>query len=103
MAIDYRLDAYLTLERVMCELDVRGDPAADSIRDIMDPIWYSLSPDEHAFLDGRDVRELHRLNPVTLSSEGLFLPEMQKEEGAWIEIRARETGRHFNLREVLAA
>jgi hypothetical protein len=101
MAIDYRLDAYLTIERVMLELDARGDPAADAIRDIMDPIWYSLSPDELSFLDGRDIT--HRLNPVTLSIEGLFLPESKNEDGAWVEIHALEVGKRFPLMEVLAA
>ncbi len=103
MAVEYRLEAYLTLERVMSELDLRGDPAADTIRDIMDPIWYALSPEEHEFLDARDIREIRRINPVTLSMEGLVLPRAEKEKSEWVEIRSREIGKRFDLGEVLAA
>jgi hypothetical protein len=48
-----RLHTYQRLERVMLELDAAGDPLADHLRDLMDPLWYALSDEEHALLDGR--------------------------------------------------
>ena len=37
-------DRYLDLERIILEADERGDePFADSLRDLMDSIWYQLS------------------------------------------------------------
>jgi hypothetical protein len=48
-----RLHAYQRLERVMLELDAAGDPLADQLRDLMDPLWYALSDEEHALLDAR--------------------------------------------------
>ncbi|HAK97435.1 MAG TPA: hypothetical protein DCM87_21220 [Planctomycetes bacterium] len=95
MAVDYRLDAYLALERLMLDLDERGDPAADAIRDLMDPIWYALSPEARAILDGREIREIHRLNPVTLSAEGVFIPEPKRDRGEGFEIHTGEIGMHY--------
>lgn len=48
-----RLHAYQRLERVMLELDGVGDALADDLRNLMDPLWYALSDDEHAQLDAR--------------------------------------------------
>ncbi len=53
MALSVRLQAYQRPERVMLELDGAGDPLADTLRDLMDPLWYALSDEEHAQLDGR--------------------------------------------------
>lgn len=55
MALSPRLRAYLALEREMLELDRLEDPAADSLRDAMDPLWLSLTDAEHAWLNGRRV------------------------------------------------
>ena len=50
-----RLDAYLTLERVMLSLDESGDDLGDTIRDQMDALWYALTDKEHAFLNARTI------------------------------------------------
>jgi hypothetical protein len=55
MALNARWRAYLALERAMLELDLAADPLADHIRDLMDPLWYALSDEEHRLLDARSV------------------------------------------------
>jgi hypothetical protein len=50
-----RLHAYQRLERVVLDLDEAGDPLADHLRDLMDPLWYALTDEEHALLDARPV------------------------------------------------
>ena len=59
-------DLYLRLERMMIEFDEAGDPLADRVRDLMDPIWFRLSPEEVALLDSRGLVEPSRLFPVRL-------------------------------------
>jgi len=49
------LAAYLELERQMLALDALNDPAADILRDAMDPLWYGLSDKERALLHNRTV------------------------------------------------
>ena len=51
-----RLEAYLSLERLMLALDAVADPRADQLRDVMDPLWYSLTDQEHTLLDARTSR-----------------------------------------------
>ena len=63
MAMSVRLDAYLSLERIMIELDDKNDPLADKVRDAMDPLWYALSDEEHEFLDGRKFLDVWSLIP----------------------------------------
>lgn len=53
MPMSTRLLAYQQLERVMLDLDAEGDPLADALRDLMDPLWYALTNEEHALLDAR--------------------------------------------------
>ena len=60
------LDAYLDLERLMLELDERGDPGADRVRDLMDPLWYQLGDEDHAHLDTRGLVSLASLHPIRL-------------------------------------
>ncbi|MGA2260249.1 MAG: hypothetical protein ABSH28_02300, partial [Acidobacteriota bacterium] len=72
MALSSQLDLYLKLERIMIDLDDRGEPFADQVRDLMDPLWYSLSKEEHEFLDGRGEIEVRVLYPVTLTVPDLF-------------------------------
>ncbi len=68
-----RIDTYLTLERLMLQLDETRDPLAERIRDLMDPVWYELSATDRTALDRR-VIEVHALNPVRLSaSPSLYL------------------------------
>ena len=59
-----RLDVYLALERLMLELDEAGDPLADRLRDLMDPLWYGLTDDEHSRLDARTVVGAAQLHPI---------------------------------------
>ena len=103
MALTHKLDTYLTLERVMIELDERDDPLADDLRDIMDPLWYSLSPQERAHLNSRTVGEIRRFNPITLSMGDIVLPEAKTRDGPWEEIKGKDTGKRYSLSEVLAA
>jgi len=68
-----RIDTYLTLERLMLQLDEVGDPLADHIRDLMDPVWYELPKADRATLDRRAI-EVNALNPIRFSaSPGLYL------------------------------
>lgn len=50
-----RLRGYLALEEVMLQLDELGDPAAENLRDAMDPLWYELGDDEQAWLNTRSL------------------------------------------------
>ena len=60
------LDLYLSLERLMIELDEDGNPLADEIRDLMDPVWRRLSEGEVALLDARGTIEPTNLFPAQL-------------------------------------
>lgn len=48
-----RLDAYETIERACIALDDEGDPLADDLRKLLDQIYYALTSEEIAYLDGR--------------------------------------------------
>ena len=60
------IDLYLTLERMMIHLDQAGDPLADRVRDLMDPLWYRLSAEDVALLDSRGKIDPAGLFPVRL-------------------------------------
>jgi hypothetical protein len=60
------LDLYLALERLMIELDQDENPAADDIRDLIDPIWFRLPPEDIARLDARGLVDPRALFPVQL-------------------------------------
>lgn len=67
------LESYLELERIMRVLDELGDPTADALRDIMDPLWYRLSPEERQLLDQRSIGDLRAIVEIRLPlEEGLF-------------------------------
>ena len=60
-----RLEAYLSLERAMLQLDAAGDLFADALRDAMDPLWYELSDEDREFLNRRQVPEsISELDPL---------------------------------------
>ena len=101
MALSNQLDLYLKLERIMIDLDDRGEPFADQVRDLMDPLWYSLSEEEHEFLDGRGEVDVRVLYPVTLTVPDLFqMPS--EEEVASVEILPENgVGRRFPLQDVI--
>ena len=65
MAEMNRLEAYLSIERAMLQLDAAGDPFADALRDAMDPLWYELGDEDRAFLSRRQVPEsINELEPL---------------------------------------
>jgi hypothetical protein len=72
MALGDKMHLYLRLERLMIELDDQGDPFAEKLRDLMDPLWFSLSKEEHEFLDSRGEVEVRTLYPITLAIDNLF-------------------------------
>lgn len=47
------LTGYLALERAILRADAAGDPDADVLRDLLDPIWRRLDAKELAQLDAR--------------------------------------------------
>lgn len=61
-----RLRKYLELERLMLLMDEDGDPAADVLRDAMDPLWYSLAEDERRILDQRTIGRIQSLEAIRL-------------------------------------
>lgn len=97
-----QLDIYLRLERIMIELDDRGDPFADRVRDLMDPIWYGLSNEDRQFLDGRGEIEIRVLYPVTLTVPDLFRMPVE-EQSAAVYIRPENgVGKRFALKEAIS-
>ena len=60
------LDLYLSLERLMLDLERAGDSMADQVRDLMDPVWYRLTQEEIALLDSRGEIDPAELFPVRL-------------------------------------
>lgn len=68
-----RLSAYLELEWLMLKLDDEASEAADSIRDLMDPLWYSLSESDRAYLDSRDfAKAVHGASITLHAGRALF-------------------------------
>lgn len=59
-----RLRKYLELERLMLVLDEEGDRGADALRDVMDPIWYSLSDEERRILDERAIGRIKSIEEI---------------------------------------
>jgi hypothetical protein len=78
------LELYVRLERVMLDMDRDGDPLADPIRDLMDPIWLRLSSREIALLDARGAVESAALFPVQLppppTADPIAGPTVTKEQ-----------------------
>jgi len=60
------LELYLALERLMIHLDQEGNSMAESVRDLMDPVWHRLSAEEVALLDSRGKIDPAGLFPVRL-------------------------------------
>jgi len=72
VALSDDLFLYLRLERLMMDLDDQSHPLADSIRELMDPLWYSLQDEDRKYLDSRGAVEIRTLYPITLSVPDLF-------------------------------
>lgn len=47
------LGAYLHLEREMMSLDRKSDPAAERLREFMDPLWHELDDEDRDHLNSR--------------------------------------------------
>lgn len=47
------LQTYIDLEIAVGRLEMRGDPRADAVRDVMDGVWLSLRDDEQEWLNRR--------------------------------------------------
>ena len=66
------LGAYLHLESEMMSLDRRSDPAAERLRDFMDPLWHALDGEDREYLNNRKSESLGVLGTLEVSS-GYFL------------------------------
>jgi hypothetical protein len=60
------LDLYLAFERLMVHFDQAGDPMAESVRDLMDPIWHRLSREDVDLLNARGKVDPAGLFPIRL-------------------------------------
>jgi hypothetical protein len=60
------LDLYLAFERLMVHLEQAGDPMAEGVRDLMDPIWHRLSRADVDRLNARGKIDPSGLFPVRL-------------------------------------
>lgn len=58
------LGAYLHLEREMMSLDRRSDPAAERLRDFMDPLWHELDDEDRDYLNSRQSESLGVLHTL---------------------------------------
>jgi hypothetical protein len=97
-----QLDLYLRLERIMIELDDRGDPFADRMRDLMDPLWYALSDEDHHFLDGREEIDIRVLYPITLNVPDLFLKPVEEQSAAVDIMPENGVGKRFAFKETIS-
>ena len=97
MALSDRLYLYVRLEHLMMDLDDRGDPLADKVRGLLDPLWYSLSGEERQSLDGRGAIEVRVMYPVTLVVPDLF-HEPPAEHAAYVDVLPENgVGKRFPL------
>jgi hypothetical protein len=64
-----RLRTYLELERLMLVLDEERHPAAEALRDAMDPIWYSLSDEERRILDERTIGRIKSFEEIRVPAD----------------------------------
>lgn len=99
MALSDDLFLYLRLERLMMDLDDQANPLAERIRDLMDPLWYSLPEDDRKYLDSRGVVEIRTLYPVTLVVPDL-LSEPSEENGLLVNVTPQDgVGKRFSLED----
>lgn len=83
----------------MMELDDRNDPFADKIRDLMDPLWYALSGEDHQFLDNRGEMDIRVLYPINLAVPDLFREPVQALPAATEIVPENGVGKRFALPE----
>jgi hypothetical protein len=60
------LREYLELERLMLIFDEESNPAAEALRDAMDPIWYRLSDQERRLLNERAIGRVKSIEEIRL-------------------------------------
>ncbi len=102
MALSEKMHLYLRLERLMIDLDDQGDSLAERVRDLMDPVWFSLSEEEHKFLDGRGEIDVRVLYPVTLAINDLFqVPSKADTSPVVIVQRENGVGREFPIEDAI--
>jgi hypothetical protein len=93
MALSNALFTYLRLERLMMDLDDLEDQNAESIRNLMDPLWYSLSEEDRQYLNSRGVVvDVMTLYPVTLNVPDLLSPFLEGEAPSLKKITPNEDG-----------
>ena len=81
----------------MMDLDDRQDALADGVRNLMDPLWYSMTEEEHASLDDRGAVAVRVLYPVTLVVPDLF-HEPAEQEIPYVEVLPENgVGKRFPL------
>jgi len=99
MALSDDLFLYLRLERLMMDLDDEANPLAERIRDLMDPLWYSLSEDDRRYLDSRGTVGIRTLYPVTLVVPDL-LTEPSEEKTVFLKVTPEDgVGKRFPLED----
>lgn len=102
MALSEKMHLYLRLERLMMDLDDQEDPFAEKVRDLMDPIWFSLSKEEHEFLDSRGAIEVHMLCPVTLAITDLFQETSEPDTPSAVIVQSENgVGREFAIEDII--
>ncbi len=99
MALSNNLHLYLRLERLMMDLDDQGDPLADNVRNLMDPLWYALCSEEREFLNSRGKVEVRILYPVTLIVPDLFCTYSEEDLPRADVFSADGIGKRFALEE----
>jgi hypothetical protein len=85
----------------MGALDATGDPLADTLRDLMDPLWLALTDDEHRFLDSRALEAPATGAILVPVRNSLFRPRPVAHAPANV-VRDRPIGRSFDLRGLAA-
>jgi hypothetical protein len=99
MALSDDLFVYVRLERLMMELDDQANPLAEKIRDLMDPLWYSLLTDDREYLNSRGLLSVRTLYPVTLVVPEL-LNEPTSEEVVFTKVTPKDgVGKRLRLED----
>jgi len=102
MALSEKILTYLRLERLMIDLDDQGNLLADKMRDLMDPLWYSLSKEDHEFLDSRGEIDLRTLYPATLPMSDLYQnPSLKDFSPSEIIKPENGVGKRFDIKDAM--
>lgn len=86
----------------MIDLDDQGDPFAEKLRDLMDPLWFSLSEEEHKFLDSRGEVDVRVLYPVTLAMNDVFQEPSGVDISQFVIVQPENgVGRQFPIEDAI--